>query len=242
MTTASPSLPPVPPRAHAWLVSTLLAESTTMRISSFPTGVALLRTWAIGMVAIAGCGPSATQKQQTLKQQHALVQQQQALQQLLAAQQPAQPQVSTPQATPAPTAPPDRRACPNFRGQFIYPGDTPVTVEQEGCSTLRFRHQDGTTAIVILDGQAHTLRGDDGQSIVRTSAWQGKTVHIDDRIYPAAGRYAQRGIRQMGIDAQGNIVLRTELHAVIDGKEVPEGNPIVNVARRVGPGSAPIHP
>jgi hypothetical protein len=201
------------------------------------------------MATSIGCGPSNAQKQQMLKQQKSL-QQQQALQQLLAAQPhaqqpPAAPPVApgpTPAATAHPASGSDSQSCPNFRGQFIYPGDTPVTVKQEACSKLFFQHQDGTTATVILDGKAHKLQGDDSRSIVRTSAWAGSTVRIDDKIYKTNGEYTERVIRHIGVEAQGNIVLRTEAHAIIGGKEVPEGNPIVNVARRIGTGTAPIYP
>lgn len=209
-----------------------------------PSWANLLLAYLLCMVPL-GCGPSAAQKQQALKQQQALVQQQQAAQQLLAMQQHTQQPPPAAQVTPAPppaaaayqVPTPVSQSCPNFRGQFIYPGDTPVTVQQEGCSKLLFRHQDGTTATVILDGKAHTLQGEDGQSIVRTSVWQGTTVHIDDKVYRRDGKYIQRAIRLMGVDGQGNIVLRTEMHAILDGQEFPEGNPIVNVARRVGTGT-----
>jgi len=86
---------------------------------------------------------------------------------------------------------------------------------------------------VILDGREHKLQGEGGQSIVRTSGWQGNTIRMDDKVYQHDGKYSQRSIRLMGLDGQGNIILRTELHAILDGQEFPEGNPIVNVARRV---------
>src|SRR5664279_4363062 len=112
--------------------------------------VAILLLAYLICVILLGSGPSNAREQPSLKQE----------------QQGAAPQV-TPGPTPAvahPTAGAKRQSCPNFRGQFLYPGDTLVTVKQEGCSKLFLRHQDGTTATLILDGKAHRLQAEAGQS------------------------------------------------------------------------------
>lgn len=131
-----------------------------------------------------------------------------------------------------PVLTPKTQKCPDFHGKFIYPGDMPVIVEQQVCSKLLFHHQDGSTATIILDAKPHRLQGETGQSIVRTSSWKGTTVHIDDKTYKD-GKYVHRGIRDLGLDEEGNIILRTEMHAILDGQEFPEGNPIVNRAGHV---------
>ena len=132
--------------------------------------------------------------------------------------------------------------CPDFRGQFVFPdneysvssGGGLVMIEQKGCSTILYKEGNGTAVTMILDGKPRKSVGEDGRTVIRTSTWHGVAAQLEERLYSKNGDYLSRGISDTSINEDGDIVIYIRVYKSFADKEVPEGNPVVHVARRVG--------
>jgi hypothetical protein len=133
------------------------------------------------------------------------------------------------------------RKCPDLHGQFMFPGrgasafpgNGLITIEQEGCRKITYRDADGNALTLRVDNHPRKTAGDDGRVLIRTAAWRGAAAHLEERLYAQDGTYVSKGSSDVAINEDNDIAIYTRTYAIIDNKEVPAGNPIVQVARRV---------
>lgn len=151
-------------------------------------------------------------------------------------------QQASAQVAPVPATTPDTQKCPNFRGQFMYPGNNPVTIEQTGCNEIVERLPDGHTVIhLVLDGSQQAIQGADGRYIIRRSIWNGSTVQTEEKVYLKNGDWTAMGVVLMALNPRGDIVLHRDASRIVEGKEVAGPPKADYVAERISDSAAPGH-
>ncbi len=154
-----------------------------------------------------------------------------------------QQQTAAPQGTSPRAATSDGQACPNFSGQFMFPGNNPVTIEQTGCNEIVETLPDGHTLIHLkLDGSRQAIQGSDGRYIIRRSIWNDSTVQTEEKVYLKNGDWTAMGIVMMALNPHGDIVLHREASRLVEGKEVAGPPKADYVAERLSDPSPPSRP
>jgi hypothetical protein len=168
------------------------------------------------VLALVGCAPSNAKHQEAIQQE---------------SQQAAAPQVAAVSATT-----PGTQNCPNFSGQFMFPGGNPVTIEQTGCHEIVEQLPDGRTVIhLMLDGSQQAIQCADGRRIIRRSIWNGTTVQTEEKVYPKNGDWTEMGVVMMALNPHGDIVLHREASRIVEGRKAAVPPQPDYVAERISP-------